>query len=167
MRNVHRGAPDAQQSRSYDFNSLGCGFELDQLLCTRSGQMVIGRGSPGRCCPAALFQVIAPFPAGRDLLQGCQVRFRIAVLQEFLHADRRERCHDSGIGPLGRNLVGSATGYQPPQENPMTMDATAPIAIPCRRRVRDSPRRIDGTCMVYPFARHVSVRGHGDPNGSA
>src|ERR1700732_4260740 len=38
---------------------------------------------------------------------------------------------------------------QPPQENPMAIDATAPIAIPCRRRVRDSPRRIDGTCMAF------------------
>src|SRR5438046_2341003 len=41
---------------------------------------------------------------------------------------------------------------QPPQENPITIDATAPIAIPCRRRVRDSPRRIEGTCMAFaPF----------------
>ena len=30
---------------------------------------------------------------------------------------------------------------QPPQENPMTTDATAPTAIPCSRRVLDSPRR--------------------------
>ena len=54
---------------------------------------------------------------------------------------------------------------QPPQENPMAIDATAPIAIPCRRRVRDSPCSIEGTCMVFPFARHVSERGHGHPDG--
>src|SRR5271169_7048852 len=43
---------------------------------------------------------------------------------------------------------------QPPQENPITIDATAPVAIPCRRRVRDSPRRIEGTCMA--FAPHAA-----------
>ena len=51
---------------------------------------------------------------------------------------------------------------QPPQENPMTIDATAPIAIPCRRRVRDSPFRIEGTCMAWAFdvrdEPHASVR---------
>jgi hypothetical protein len=146
----------------YDFSSLGCNFDLDQLLCTRPGQMVVERGSPGRCCPAALFQVIALFPARGDLLQGCQVRFRIAVLQEFLHADRRERCHDSGIGPLGRKLVSSAAGHPAAHENPMTIDATAPIAIPCRRRVRDSPRRIDGTCMAFSLSmrRTCAARPH-------
>ena len=40
---------------------------------------------------------------------------------------------------------------QPPQENPMTIDAMAPVAIPWRRRVRDSPRRIEGTCMAFAF----------------
>jgi len=37
----------------------------------------------------------------------------------------------------------------------MTIDATAPIAIPWRRRVRDSPRRIEGTCMAFG----LSIRG--------
>jgi len=47
----------------------------------------------------------------------------------------------------------------------MTIDATAPIAIPCRRRFSDSPWRIEGTCMVFPFARLVSEPGHGHPDG--
>ena len=47
------------------------------------------------------------------------------------------------------SLLAVAPVTHPPQENPMTIDATAPITIPCRRRVRDSPRRIDGTCMGF------------------
>ena len=44
---------------------------------------------------------------------------------------------------------------QPPQENPMTTDATAPTAIPCSKRVLDSPSRIEGTCMAFS----LSMRG--------
>src|SRR6266516_8187096 len=44
------------------------------------------------------------------------------------------------------------------------MVATAPAAAPCSRRFSDSPCRIEGTCMVFPFARHVSERGHGHPD---
>jgi len=40
---------------------------------------------------------------------------------------------------------------QPPQENPIAIDAIAPIAIPCRRRVRDSPWRIDGARIALAF----------------
>src|SRR5690349_17717112 len=47
---------------------------------------------------------------------------------------------------------------QPPQENPMTIDATAPIATPCSRRVRDSPRRIDGPCMALAFRSEECAR---------
>src|SRR5246127_1153526 len=54
---------------------------------------------------------------------------------------------------------------QPPQEKPTTIVATAPAAAPCSRRFRDSPCSIEGTCMVFPFARHVSERGHGHPDG--
>src|SRR5271166_3134968 len=75
------------------FSSLGCSFGLDQLLSTRPGQLVVGGGSSRPCRPAALLQVIALFPGRRDLLQDCQVRFRIAVLQEFLHTDQIGRAH--------------------------------------------------------------------------
>jgi hypothetical protein len=65
--------------------------------------------------------------------------------------------------PLGARLEAvevEATGALPrpqaavevtdaPREAEAEIDATAPIAIPCRRRVRDSPRRIDGTCMAF------------------
>jgi hypothetical protein len=86
-----------RSSRVLQFSSLGCSFGLDQLLCTRPGQVVVGGGSPRLGRPATLLQVITLFPARRDLLQDCQVRFRIAVLQKFLHADRK--------------LVGSAAGH--------------------------------------------------------
>ena len=45
------------------------------------------------------------------------------------------------------SLFAVAPVTHPPQENPMTIDATAPMTIPCIRRVRDSARRIDGTCI--------------------
>jgi hypothetical protein len=53
------------------------------------------------------------------------------------------------------SLIAVPPVIQPPQENPITIDATAPIAIPCSRRVRDSPRRIEGICMAFAF----SIRG--------
>ena len=93
---------DAQHSRSTIFSSLGRSFGLEQLLGTRPGQVVAG-------CPATLHHVVALFPERGDLLQGGQIRFRIAVLQKFLHADRREGCHDSGISPLSRKLVSAAS----------------------------------------------------------
>jgi hypothetical protein len=50
----------------------------------------------------------------------------------------------------------------PPQENPMIRVATTPRAVPCSRRVRDSPCRIDGTSMAFAFpceeARHKPRR---------
>src|SRR6476659_2876698 len=55
---------------------------------------------------------------------------------------------------------------QPPQLKPTNIVATAPAAAPCSKRFSDSPCRIEGTCMVFPFTRHVSERGHGDPAGS-
>ena len=45
------------------------------------------------------------------------------------------------------------------------VQATAPAAAPCSRRVSDSPCSIEGTCMVFPFARPVSERGRGHPDG--
>src|SRR5207344_703742 len=53
---------------------------------------------------------------------------------------------------------------QPPQLKPTTIVATAPAAAPCSRRFSDSPWRMEGTCTAYPFARHVSERGHGHPD---
>src|SRR3954447_21600479 len=38
---------------------------------------------------------------------------------------------------------------QPPQLNPTTKVATAPAAAPCRRRLRESPRRIAGISMMF------------------
>src|SRR6202048_1551000 len=54
---------------------------------------------------------------------------------------------------------------QPPQLKPTKIAATAPKAAPCSRRFSDSPCKIEGTCMVFPFARQVSERGHGHPYG--
>ena len=93
------------------FSSLGRSFGLDKFLCTRPRQLVIGGSTPRRCRPAALLQVLALLPIRRDLLQGYQVRFCVAVLQEFLHADRRERGQDGGVGPLGRKFIGGAAGH--------------------------------------------------------
>src|SRR5439155_20288823 len=42
---------------------------------------------------------------------------------------------------------------QPPQLKPTTIVASAPAAAPCSRRVSDSPCRIEGACMAFPFAR--------------
>src|SRR5258707_7364624 len=39
----------------------------------------------------------------------------------------------------------------------------APAAAPCSRRFSDSPCSIEGSCMVFPFARHVSERGQRTP----
>jgi len=50
-------------------------------------------------------------------LQDCQVRFRVTVLQEFLHTDRREGCHDGGISPLIRAAP----------RKPDAIDAMAPV----------------------------------------
>ena len=108
---ANRDAPGAAVELLRFRGSLGCRFGVEQLLCARPGQVVVGGGCPRLSHPAALLQVIALFPAGRDLLQDCQVRFRIAVLQEFLHADRREGCHDGGISPLSRKLVGAASSH--------------------------------------------------------
>jgi hypothetical protein len=75
-----------------------------------------------------------------------QVRFRIAILQEFRYADRCEGGDDGGISLLSLLAVLPVT--QPPQENPMIVEATAPIAIPWRRQIPDSPRSIERTCMA-------------------
>ena len=93
--------------------SLGYSFGFDQLCCTRPGQLVVGGGSPRPSRKAALLQVPALFPVGRDLSQGCQIFLRIAVLHELLHADRREDCHDRGAGLLGRKFVGGCLGDPP------------------------------------------------------
>jgi hypothetical protein len=47
------------------------------------------------------------------------------------------------------NLLPVPPVTHPPQENPITIDATAPITIPCRRRVSDSPKKIDGTRITF------------------
>ena len=46
-----------------------------------------------------------------------------------------------------------------------TCRLSAPTAAPCSRRFSDCPCRIEGTCMVFPFARQVSERRHGHPYG--
>ena len=81
--------------------------------------MVVGRSSSWLRRPAALLQVIASSHARGHLLQDCQVRFRIAVLQEFLYADRRESCHDGRISPLIRKFDGGAASY--PAEFELTL----------------------------------------------
>jgi hypothetical protein len=63
----------------------------------------------------------------RDLLQDCQVRFRVTVLQEFLHTDRREGCHDGGISPLIRKFDGGATSHPAAPRKPDAIDAMAPV----------------------------------------
>ena len=137
---------------------MGCRFGFDQSRCTRPPKLVVGRGTPRPCRPAALLQVIALLPVGSDISQGSQVCLRIAVLHELLHTDRREDFHDCGASLLSRKFVGGCVTH-PPKENPMTIDATAPIAIPCRRRVRNSPWRIDGTCVVLsPSIRGCAAR---------
>jgi hypothetical protein len=70
--------------------------------------MVVGGCDPWSCRPAALLQVLALFPVRRDQLQGGQIRFRIAVLQEFLHIAWREGYHDGGISLFIRKFGGGA-----------------------------------------------------------
>jgi hypothetical protein len=86
-------------------------FGFDQFRCTRLGQLVVGGGSPRRCRPAAFLQVLALLPVGRDLSQDCQIRLRIAVLQEFLNADRREDCHDCSTSLVSGKFVGSSGSH--------------------------------------------------------
>src|ERR1700730_6279876 len=62
-------------------------------------------------------------------------------------------------------LSAGLPGDQAPQQKATFIIAKARAAQPCSRRVSDSPCRIDGNCMVFPFARHVSKRGHGHPDG--
>ena len=45
---------------------------------------------------------LALLPVGRDFSQGCQICLRIAVLQELLHADRRQDRHDCGACLVSR-----------------------------------------------------------------
>ncbi len=108
----HCGVPSAAVE-VYNFSSLGCcRFLLRQLLCTLPSKVIVGGGSPRLCRPATLPHVFALFRVRRDLFYDCQVRLRIAVLQEFLHADRREGCQDGGIGPLNRKSVGCAASHR-------------------------------------------------------
>jgi Glycosyltransferase family 20 len=64
-----------------------------------------------------LLHVFALFPVRRDLFYDCQVRLRIAVLQEFLHADRREGCHYGGIGTLSRKSIGCGARHPRKPDN--------------------------------------------------
>jgi len=92
-------------------SSLGCSLGFDQFRCTRPGQLVVGGRSPRPCRPTALLQVLALLPVGRDFSQGCQICLRFTVLQELLHADRREDCHDCGASLLSRMSVGGAAKH--------------------------------------------------------
>src|SRR5689334_25445821 len=52
---------------------------------------------------------------------------------------------------------------QPPQINPIAIAATAPKAIPWRKRVRASPCKIAGILMMVSFVRaHTRVRSTAD-----
>src|SRR5258707_8241444 len=53
----------------------------------------------------------------------------------------------------------------PPQLKPMTTVARKPAKAPRARRLSDSPFSIAGNSMWFPFARGVSVRGYGHPDG--
>src|ERR1700730_15608102 len=90
--------------------SLRGAFGLDEFLCACPGQNVVGRSSAWARCPSAFFHEIALLPSRRDFFQGREIRAGVAVLLEFLHADRREDCHDGSVGPLIRALVGGAGG---------------------------------------------------------
>ena len=128
-------------------SSLGRRFGFDQFRCTRPGQLVVGGGSSGPCRPAALLQVLTLLPVGSDFSQGRQIFLRIAVCMNF----------STQIGV--RTVTTAAPAWSAASwgcENPMTIDATAPITIPCIRRVRDLPRRIDGTCMAFIPSIRVS-----------
>src|SRR3954453_1217027 len=46
---------------------------------------------------------------------------------------------------------------QPPQINPIVIAATAPKAIPWRKRVRASPCKIAGILMMISFVAHTSA----------
>src|SRR5437660_12606780 len=48
-------------------------------------------------------------------------------------------------------LLALVSVTHPPHENPIIRVATAPMAIPCSRRVPDCPCRIDGTSIASPF----------------
>jgi hypothetical protein len=46
---------------------------------------------------------------------------------------------------------------QPPQINPIVIAATAPKAIPWRKRVRASPCKMAGSLMMVSFVAHTSA----------
>src|SRR5580698_1180924 len=73
--------------------------------------MVVGGGSSRQGRPAALLQIVALFPVQGNLLERRQVRFRIAIPQEFLHADRCQGRDDRGISLLSREPVGGAASH--------------------------------------------------------
>jgi hypothetical protein len=150
LRSTRGPAPPFRCARLLIIRQAVPALKTAEPICpTVSATYAAAQCCPGSCRPAALLQVIALFPVRRDFLQDGQVRFRIAVLQEFLHADRREGCPTAPSARSSASLMGVPPVTHPPQENPMTIDATAPIAIPCGRRVRDSPCRIEGTCMAF------------------
>src|SRR5579864_5190986 len=53
----------------------------------------------------------------------------------------------------------------PPQVKPIPTVARKPAKAPKARRSSDSPFSIAGNSMWFPFARGVSVRGYGHPDG--
>src|SRR5258705_12820791 len=54
---------------------------------------------------------------------------------------------------------------QPPQINPIVIAATAPKAIPWRKRVRDSPCKMAGILMTVSFVAHRSAFAAADAAG--
>jgi hypothetical protein len=54
---------------------------------------------------------------------------------------------------------------QPPQINPIVIAATAPKAIPWRKRVRASPCKIAGILMIVSFVGHTIAFAAADAAG--
>jgi hypothetical protein len=69
--------------------------------------------------------------------------------------ERRFKRTRTDIWPLVSAVAAMALAVppvtDPPQENPMIRVATTPKAIPCSRRARDSPCRIDGISRAFAF----------------
>ena len=117
--------------------------------------MVVGGSSSWLCRPAALLQVLALFPVRRDLCRTARFAFASLFCRNFSTQIGVRAAKTAVLARSSAILLAVPPVTQPPQENPITIDATAPIAIPCRRRVRDSPCRIEGTCMAFG----LSIRG--------
>ena len=96
---------DDAAPKVYDFQLIGLQFWL-------------GATSLHTPWPSCSRSPSHPSPRSRPCSQNVEIFCRaarfclcIAVLQEFLHADRREGCHDGGISPRSCKLVGTAPSH--------------------------------------------------------